>query len=248
VRKSVKIARYYNQHIGKFTTVDPLTLELTGDKFKDKQNLWTFLSDPQRLNGYSYANDNPVVNYDPDGNSTVAAWLLNPAITFTQVMTWKFGSDVYRLSGKQATVDLLQHSLVVNPSNIEIKENNHYAYIIDEIKGSPEYRQLVSDSIESAQKRGKSDFQTASDVSLEFKSGDLFTSLHKVTPSISGKLVNGEWQLTSKITDVYDFNYNNYNNWPVDIANNSALISNYTGSISNYNIDIQFNEKIKNKK
>lgn len=48
-------ARYYNAAIGRFTAQDPV--------FWGKQNL----ADPQSLNSYSYANNNPVVMSDPSG-------------------------------------------------------------------------------------------------------------------------------------------------------------------------------------
>lgn len=47
------LARYYNAEEGVFLSIDPLA----GD-----------LSQPQTQNGYNYANNNPVMLYDPDGH------------------------------------------------------------------------------------------------------------------------------------------------------------------------------------
>ncbi len=66
-------ARYYNSTYGRFTSQDASFLaigdynklgELTG------QDLQTYLQDPQQLNSYSYARNNPLVNTDPTGQST----------------------------------------------------------------------------------------------------------------------------------------------------------------------------------
>ncbi|UMX48274.1 MAG: FG-GAP-like repeat-containing protein [Candidatus Nealsonbacteria bacterium DGGOD1a] len=53
-------ARYYNGTIGRFITQDPV--------FWGNQNL----SDPQSLNAYSYANNNPITLSDPSGLMTLA--------------------------------------------------------------------------------------------------------------------------------------------------------------------------------
>ncbi|RJQ33608.1 CHAP domain-containing protein [Candidatus Parcubacteria bacterium] len=47
-------ARYYNADIGRFMSIDPLLL----------QNPGRFLSDPQQLNSYSYARNNPIAWID----------------------------------------------------------------------------------------------------------------------------------------------------------------------------------------
>jgi RHS repeat-associated protein len=51
-------ARYYNASVGKFTSQDSSVIN-TPEKF---------LQNPQQLNYYSYAGDNPILNVDPSGN------------------------------------------------------------------------------------------------------------------------------------------------------------------------------------
>lgn len=51
-------ARYYDNSIGNFISVDPMSINSVEE----------YLSDPQQLNGYTYARNNPVVFIDPDGN------------------------------------------------------------------------------------------------------------------------------------------------------------------------------------
>ena len=59
-------ARYYNSQQGQFISQDP---EFWGTKQK--------LRNPQSLNAYSYANDNPINKEDPSGNAASLSSLLN---------------------------------------------------------------------------------------------------------------------------------------------------------------------------
>ncbi len=69
-------ARYYNSNNARFISQDPLFLSI-GDKpinsWYDELDLQKLLSDPQKLNSYSYAKNNPIINVDPDGKAAVAA-------------------------------------------------------------------------------------------------------------------------------------------------------------------------------
>ncbi|EUJ57923.1 wall-associated protein [Listeria fleischmannii FSL S10-1203] len=87
------MARYYEPEQGVFTAYDPDP----GDE-----------DDPQTMNGYNYANNNPVTMIDPDGNIAVAWWVVAGGIgafeggaqylLTTKKKTWKgFGKSV--LSG-----------------------------------------------------------------------------------------------------------------------------------------------------
>jgi RHS repeat-associated protein len=57
-------ARFYDSSRGQFTSEDPVFWG--NPKDQDLQN-------PQSLNSYSYANDNPITNKDPSGNVSIAA-------------------------------------------------------------------------------------------------------------------------------------------------------------------------------
>jgi RHS repeat-associated protein len=63
-------ARYYNSAIGRFTSQDPVALAL-GDEQQIKQITGqpqnVLLSDPQQLNLYSYARNNPLIYTDSGG-------------------------------------------------------------------------------------------------------------------------------------------------------------------------------------
>jgi len=69
-------ARYYNASVGRFISVDPVFLAI-GDNGQIKQitgqELQQILSDPQNLNSYAYARNNPIVYRDPNGKFGVLA-------------------------------------------------------------------------------------------------------------------------------------------------------------------------------
>jgi RHS repeat-associated protein len=60
-------ARYYNPNQGQFISQDPVFWEI--GLTQDGKNA---LSNPQALNSYGYANDNPITGKDPNGRQCVA--------------------------------------------------------------------------------------------------------------------------------------------------------------------------------
>jgi RHS repeat-associated protein len=69
-------ARYYSSSQGQFTSEEPIFLAL-GDRNQvgqlAQQDQQAYLSDPQRLNSYSYGRDNPIVRKDATGLLPVEA-------------------------------------------------------------------------------------------------------------------------------------------------------------------------------
>lgn len=248
-------ARYYDQNIGKFITIDPF-----GQKLYDLEDekLNTYLADPQRLNSYAYASNNPVNNIDSDGNITLKA-STHPSAAAAQLAFWHSGINSYlKPQGLNATASLLQHSLSWYPKDINISADNQkqYGNIIDQIKGSDEYKLAVNEGIERAKENGR-DYFDLRDIKelrlVEFSSNDLALSLHNATfDKFSGKLENGKWLVNGSLSDVYNFelkpkteNYGD-NQWFTISANNAAAISESLGVITPYKININFRDEFKN--
>jgi RHS repeat-associated protein len=98
-------ARYYNPTQGQFLSEDPTFISVgnpTQVEGLTGENVQRYLSDPQQLNSYGYARDNPVINKDPSGNAFgiddaigfigggavgSAAYLLTSVATH-QTLTW----------------------------------------------------------------------------------------------------------------------------------------------------------------
>jgi len=86
-------ARQYNQNIGRFLSQDPLSLkialavEVKNTTGQEQQKL---LQNPQVLNGYAYAGNNPVKYTDPDGQFFWFAAAL--AVYFIANTVWDLGN------------------------------------------------------------------------------------------------------------------------------------------------------------
>ena len=79
------VNRYYDNHLGRFASIDPLLLIQPAK----------FLSDPQQLNSYSYARNNPISLIDPLGLSSA---------TFNDIPEggWKLGDNMGQFNGVDA--------------------------------------------------------------------------------------------------------------------------------------------------
>ena len=66
-------ARYYDATTGRFISPDPLLFRV--DQMSEEERN-QFLSDPQNLNAYTYAKNNPIKYVDPDGEVAVLAALI----------------------------------------------------------------------------------------------------------------------------------------------------------------------------
>jgi RHS repeat-associated protein len=84
-------ARSYKSDIGRFISLDPVFL---GDPKAQT------LTDPQTLNSYSYASNNPIVKLDPTGKAT---YVWENGAGMSGIDTWD--NNTYYESGDQAIID-----------------------------------------------------------------------------------------------------------------------------------------------
>lgn len=252
-------ARYYDKNTGKFITMDPF-----GQKLQDLENdkLNVFLSDPQRLNAYSYASNNPINNTDPTGQLSARA-LLDPSSTVAQLGFWHAIANSYFKSRKEdVSAVFLQHSLSWNPKDLNISQSNQaeYGNVVDKIKQSNDYNSFMHDRIGEAEAQGLNSFHfegglgTANEKGfITFSDNDLAYSIHQANVYINGtKQDNGQWNLDVRFSDVYDFafstnyvNQNYPNSLKAEIGADLAYLSQNRGVISKYGVNIQLNDKIK---
>jgi len=250
--------RYYNSDVGRFVSEDKAYLNLGVDERANK-----LLQNPQLQNSYSYSGNNPIVYVDPTGESRISAWLHNPILTAVQSLGWWAGSTLLEntnLTGSERPISsaLMKHSLSVNPRDVRIDQGNQsrYGNVIDAIRESGEYSNLVSGLMESNADSGTINYGPGSEGyhPLEFgsSSGDLFSAIHGTTGTkIQGtKGEGGDWNLSVNITDTYDYKLQasgkEYRSSPLfNSLNNSAYFSQKAGTISNYDIGIRFEDKVK---
>lgn len=131
-------SRYYNPNTGRFIQPDPLANFLATPELQERTNmsLEDILANPQRLNYYSYAGNNPVVFIDPTGLLTI----IIPG-TFYSEKDWSQGG------GEQAFINAVTKSFnethstrVVNDKNVWSGADNDAArrkaadYVVQLIK------------------------------------------------------------------------------------------------------------------
>jgi len=95
-------ARYYDGSKGEFLSEDPSHLAIGNPqqlKQLTGQDQQIYLADPQQLNSYSYARDNPINLSDPNGNVAFVPIVIGIVAAYNAIMT---GIDYY--SAAQADV------------------------------------------------------------------------------------------------------------------------------------------------
>ncbi|MFH0874190.1 MAG: RHS repeat-associated core domain-containing protein [Candidatus Komeilibacteria bacterium] len=95
-------ARYYDNSIGRFASIDPFMLQIASDQRvqeKTGSKLKQLLSDPQALNSYAYSRNNPVIIVDPDGHWWKEIFTGRQSFNDFQVELGQAAQQMYDTSG-----------------------------------------------------------------------------------------------------------------------------------------------------
>jgi hypothetical protein len=170
--------------------------------------------EPQSLNAYSYARNNPLRYTDPTGllSTDNFVYQLNPlTVTLFAMAGGSLTSLFSRIdTGRSATYQLMGQSWTINPAPQQIFTTANSPAIINQIKSSSDYRSYVNSTVIGLAKDAESEGKTTFDVtckggkgpgdcgSIDFKSGDLFTAVGgtlstRIIGDQKKALLNFEW-------------------------------------------------------
>jgi RHS repeat-associated protein len=153
-------ARYYDPNRGQFLSEDPIFLQLGGPDAERlaKRSLQQILTDPQGLNSYSYAEDNPITIKDPSGllsqktQATLDAMvpLLGQLVNLLSQIVVQLGG------GGSASTAMFARSTTLNPRPLNVTPANqgNYGSVIDKIERSKDFTNYVDDQIKKNGKNG----------------------------------------------------------------------------------------------
>jgi RHS repeat-associated protein len=215
-------ARYYNPSQGQFLPEDPLFwVDLK------TQNL----ADPQSLNAYSYANDNPITKSDPSGKSSLSSWFGDPFGTASYSEYLGIAAGGAQISGGPATAALLSHSLSLNPGPMYAGNGS---VLTQAITSNSLYQVKLQAALQAANSKGMTSINNQV-IPLNFTQGDAYTAFGKIDLTLNGtKSKNGSWQVLVSGSDVYDFALNSYGGSKfVGSVNNLAYFAQMLGKVSN---------------
>jgi hypothetical protein len=169
--------------------------------------------------------------------------LTNPALTIAQVAFFKYGTSAYSyLKNTPSTNALMSHSLELNPQNIVATKDNQYSFIADSVQKSQEYNDLVNKAIGDAERNGQ--LKVDQKMGIDYESGDLKTSIHLADLEINAhRMDNGSWDVNATLSDKYNYQADESYKQPIlATANNSALVGQASGVISNYGVTVEIHE------
>ena len=169
---------------------------------------------------------------------------LSDMIQKLQFFVLKCGIEYLKKNNWDFSAKCLEHSLLENPEDVEIKTG----IVISKIKNDSKFKKTINNLIKNKRKFSISD-------NIEFNTSDLLRSLHGATLIANGKKQHGKWIIDIKITDLYDFtdlvkvqkymkNKTDIDGFALSFGNNFAMVATSCNVVHKYNITIKFTMEI----
>ena len=163
---------------------------------------------------------------------------------------WQIGAQEYLREerGYLTSAWMVEHSLQDNPSDIWRGNDSRIAYLMNHDSA---YLQGLDEKIVKAENE-KRDWIDNEEISVRFKTGDLYYSIHKMDIYLNGyKREDGKWIINAHGEDWYDFTEitsfmgDEKYEWSKEIglgtiANDAAVVSQLTGAIQPYYVTVDF--------
>jgi len=208
------------------------------------EELQELLKDPQALNMYTYARNNPVKYVDPDGKTFIDSLVWTMAVRYFSFRRYDISAyfldhaiqweQFAPFQGTQTTSNLYFNTASGDVIAQEIGKN---------IKDTNEYKNILY-NVQSKIKEGKTAGKNTGKFSKNDNS-DLFYAMNKFNYTFNAKETeNGTYDVNITITDIYDFDWvkpNSVTNVGIDLA----VLSQKIEALQTYKIQIDLRENIK---
>ncbi|BBH21870.1 hypothetical protein Back11_32150 [Paenibacillus baekrokdamisoli] len=151
--------------------------------------------------------------------------------------TWGDAAITLRIAGLPMTCDFLIFSLDDHPVDLSYPANSNYS---NKVHAAPAMNTFITDFKKRLPSTG-SFYSESTSLALNSPT-DIYLSLHNVQVLTAAEKVNGVWTIYTRVYDLYNFEYWNYDaahSVPakfVTLVNNSAVRSQEIGAIVPYNV------------
>ena len=213
-------SRYFNPEWGRFINID---------------NLISFISDSLETNLYIYTNNNCINKVDSSGRGFLSAFAARIASEAKKVIQVGLAGLSY-LAGdiiqRRASGNMFAKSFVTPHTPLSDSTQN---LLKNELKQSKVIHEAIHNTIKESNQISFNKM-----VGVEFKTGDLYTSIGKADLYLDGYNDGMVWRVSAVLRDRYDFNDFRKNNSIGNIMNNFGVLMQSTDMIEIYDFEIEF--------
>ena len=189
-------------------------------------------------NLYIYVSNNPIIFNDFNGYGFITALLIGVVVFATIKTVVTTASNIYLATTGCAISNEMFNKAMYNPiGNIS---KGTQKKIMEESRGSKEVKDAIKGCVKNS--NGKSFDSSECKGSFEFKTGDLYYSIHNDNYEISGNKIDSSlWNINIKMNDVYDFTKIWKGTSKGALANNLGFFMQHTGMLIPYKWEVNYN-------